>query len=334
VLEHFVYPEPLTTLLQECFRVLKIGGVFESGVPDFGKAFNLYSQGNEERFYAQKFWDSPNPNWCKGPIDELNWLVYMGGQHHFMFDNQNLVEILVEAGFDQVHLREYDPVFDSEERKHQSLYVKAIKTTSQSLNQAVHTGLQNNDAFAYDALWGNEGAVRLYAGPSRRLLWQQLARIAVDMEGVILDMGCGGGHLLALLSQQPGRRPEDLYGTDYSGEAIKLAHKQIPGAHLMKVTVYHLDFPANYFNIVFACETLEHLADPAAALKEGYRVLKPGGRFIITIPNGALDNWPGHAHFWDESQFRKFSRDYPIVHFEVLEQGLTLLFIFQKEAGN
>ena len=334
VLEHFSYPEPLTTLLEECFRVLKVGGAFNAAVPDFGKAFKLYAEGDEGSFYAKKYWDSPSPNWCTGPMDELNWLVYMGGQHRFMFDSQNVIDHLVEVGFSRVQLREFDPNLDLEERKHQSLYVQAIKETAQPLYATVHRGLQNNNAAAYDALWANEGVARLYAGPSRRLLWQQLARIAAHTEGLVLDMGCGGGHLLALLAQQPGRKPEALYGIDYSGEAIKRAQKHVPGAHLAQADIHHLDFPDNYFSVVIACEALEHVTDPAAVLKEGYRVLKPGGRFIITIPNGALDDWPGHACFWDEARFRVFSRDYPIIHFEMLEQGRTLLFIFEKRAGH
>ncbi|MCL4460027.1 MAG: class I SAM-dependent methyltransferase [Chloroflexi bacterium] len=334
VLEHFSYPEPLTTLLTECFRVLKVGGVFYTAVPDFGKAFKLYAQGDEDRFYAQKYWDSPNPNWCTGPMDELNWLVYMGGQHRFMFDSQNIIDHLTAAGFSRVQLRQFDPSLDSKERAHQSIYVQASKDTAWPLYETVHRGLQNNDAAAYDALWANEALIRLYANPARRCLWWHLARIVAHIEGPVLDVGCGGGHLLEMLAQQAGRKPETLYGLDYSKEAVKQAKKRIPGAHLAQGNIHHLDFPDNYFNLVIACETLEHVTDPAAVLQESYRVLKPGGRLIVSIPNGTLDNWPGHAHFWDEAQFREFVRGYPIIHFEQIEQGRTLLFVFEKQADD
>jgi len=45
VLEHFSYPEPLRSLLRECFRVLKVGSVFSAAVPDAGRAFRSYAAG-------------------------------------------------------------------------------------------------------------------------------------------------------------------------------------------------------------------------------------------------------------------------------------------------
>lgn len=126
VLEHFSQPE-LSMLLSECFRVMKTGGKFFVSVPDFGKAVSLYVQSDEGRLHGGKFWASPNPDWCRNNMDELDWLLYMGGVHKFMFDGQNLVSRLLEAGFIKAGLREFDPSLDSENRKHQSLYAVAVK---------------------------------------------------------------------------------------------------------------------------------------------------------------------------------------------------------------
>ena len=330
VLEGFEHPDTLIAFLRECFRVLKLGGVFHAVVKDFGKAFKLYAQCDEEGFYTWKHGSNNNSVWSMEPMDELNQAIYVGGKHHFMFDKENLINYLVRGGFSHAQLREYDPSLDLEERRYQSLYVKAVKETNQLLCDIVSDGLRANDAAAYDELWANAGIARLYANPSRRQVWLHLAKIAADFKGAVLDIGCGDGRLLALFAQQPGRRTQDLYGIDYSKEAIRQAQKHVPGANLSQTDIHRLKFHDNYFAIVIACESLEHVINPAAVLKEGYRTLKQGGRFIITIPNGEIGNWQGHSHFWDEQQFREFSKDYPLVHFEILEQGHTLLFIFEK----
>lgn len=330
-LERFNHPDRIIMFLRECFRVLKLGGVFHVVVTDFGRAFKLYARDDEEGFYAWRYGNNSDSVWSMEPIDELNQLIYTGGRNCFMFDSENLINYVVRGGFNHVQLREYDPNIDTEERKQQSIYVKAVKETNQLLCEIVPDGLQANNAVAYDALWANEGVARLYANPSRRILWRQLARIAADIEGPVLDIGCGDGCLLELFAQQRRRKIEDLYGVDYSGEAIKQAQKHILGAKLFHSDIHNLNFSDNYFGVVIASETLEHVTNPIAVLKEGYRVLRPGGRFIITIPNGDRGYWKGHAHSWNEVQFRKFSYDYPLIHFEMLEQGHTLLFIFEKK---
>jgi SAM-dependent methyltransferase len=46
-----------------------------------------------------------------------------------------------------------------------------------------------------------------------------------------------------------------------------------------------LDFPDNYFDYALASEVLDYVFDPDAVLAEVRRVLKPGGKLIITVPN-------------------------------------------------
>jgi SAM-dependent methyltransferase len=44
-------------------------------------------------------------------------------------------------------------------------------------------------------------------------------------------------------------------------------------------------FPAGSFNVVLASHLIEHLNDPAGFVAEVYRILAPGGRFLVTTPN-------------------------------------------------
>lgn len=132
VFEHFSYPDPLANLLKECHRVLKPRAKMLLSVPDAGKAFRLYNAAPADFEESLKsgaggsFWTTPKPNWCKSPIDYVNWLVYMDGQHRFMFDETNLIRVLEDAGF-TAKLREFDPAIDRLERRVYSLYAIATK---------------------------------------------------------------------------------------------------------------------------------------------------------------------------------------------------------------
>ncbi|MFH1997540.1 MAG: hypothetical protein ABII94_02505 [Patescibacteria group bacterium] len=115
--EHFfehLTIEEIKFCLKECFRILKIGGEISFGVPDFERACKTYLL-DENEFYKEKFWLSPNPNWCKSKIDELNFLIYANGYHRFMFDKENGIQRLKEAGFKNCRIRNYNPQKDSKQ---------------------------------------------------------------------------------------------------------------------------------------------------------------------------------------------------------------------------
>lgn len=115
--EHFfehLTLEDIKFCLKECFRVLKVGGEISFGVPDFERACKVYLL-DKDKFYKEKFWLSPSPNWCKSKLDELNFLIYADGYHKFMFDKENGIQRLKEAGFENCRIRDYDSKKDSEQ---------------------------------------------------------------------------------------------------------------------------------------------------------------------------------------------------------------------------
>ena len=54
-------------------------------------------------------------------------MAYMGGHHRHLFDEENLCQILVDRGYRDVRLREFDEALDLPQRRDQSIYVKALK---------------------------------------------------------------------------------------------------------------------------------------------------------------------------------------------------------------
>ena len=60
-------------------------------------------------------------------MDILNYIAYMDGNHKYMFDTDNLVQVLLSSGFSSVRIREFDPIMDLPERQFESIYAIGIK---------------------------------------------------------------------------------------------------------------------------------------------------------------------------------------------------------------
>ncbi len=125
VLEHFSYPEPLMGLLNECFRILKPGGSFSAALPDCWHYFSSYINGGQ--IIDQEIREKVLPVYVKTKIDEVSWFVYMLGHHKYLFDKENSVQLLLQAGFERVSTRDFDPAIDLEIRRKESLYLIAYK---------------------------------------------------------------------------------------------------------------------------------------------------------------------------------------------------------------
>ncbi|MBN1586483.1 MAG: class I SAM-dependent methyltransferase [Candidatus Omnitrophica bacterium] len=100
--------------------------------------------------------------------------------------------------------------------------------------------------------------------------------------GRALDLGCGSGVMASRLKEMG----HEVYGIDISSNAIqKLRERGIEGqtANLEEA----LPLSDAEFDLVWCTELLEHVANPTALLTEIRRVLKPGGRLLLTTPNSA-----------------------------------------------
>jgi SAM-dependent methyltransferase len=95
----------------------------------------------------------------------------------------------------------------------------------------------------------------------------------------VLDVGCRAGALTRAYLEG-----NSVVGVDVDREALEEA------AELGIETVWadaqrRLPFPDETFDVVVAGEVLEHLASPRAFVDEAFRVLRPGGTFVGSIPN-------------------------------------------------
>lgn len=107
-----------------------------------------------------------------------------------------------------------------------------------------------------------------------------------DTERTILDIGCGTGAMSKRLTRW-GR----VVSADFSPLALQFSRRR-GLENLVTADAMHLPFSEGHFDALVAMDMLEHLPDDKAALAEFYRVLKPGGVVLATVP--------AYPHLWSE----------------------------------
>lgn len=100
----------------------------------------------------------------------------------------------------------------------------------------------------------------------------------------ILDVACGTGDWLCVARGQG----LDVAGVDISAKAIDICRHRMPQGRFSAGPAERLDFPDHTFDHVTCLGSLEHFLDQPGALREMVRVLKPGGRIVLLVPNAGF----------------------------------------------
>jgi len=120
---------------------------------------------------------------------------------------------------------------------------------------------------------------------------------------VVVDLGCGSGHLLADLR----RRSPDVFlvGVDAVPEGLAKAQRRVPGAEMILTDVTTLPFGDATVDVGVSANLLEHVDDDGRVLSELARVLRPGGRAALVVPAG-----PGLVDYYDGAlgHVRRYAR--------------------------
>jgi len=143
----------------------------------------------------------------------------------------------------------------------------------------------------WNAVWSNSPRMRL---PSPFNLSvrnaQRLLRNHVKPGMRFLEIGCAPGKMLAWVAKTLGA---SVAGLDYSKNGMKFADElfktlSIQG-DLRCEDIFNNSFEPHSFDIVYSCGFIEHFADPRQIVRQHVKLLRPGGKALITIPN--LTGW-------------------------------------------
>jgi len=104
-----------------------------------------------------------------------------------------------------------------------------------------------------------------------------------EEEGLVLDVGCGGGLFLQMLRE---RRNRPVAGLDFSLDAANVAWRRA-GVPAICATLSRAPLAPSSCAAITMFHVLEHLYDPASYLDAAHQLLRPDGRLILQVPNAA-----------------------------------------------
>jgi|GEM_PF-2089909 len=117
-----------------------------------------------------------------------------------------------------------------------------------------------------------------------RIKWPILQQfIPLDGATKVLDYGCGKGKILSEIYKINPQ--SQLYGADISKIALESASQTVPAANLLLIDENQaVSLPSGGLDLVVSLDVIEHIYDTEMVFQEFNRLLKPGGKLLLSVP--------------------------------------------------
>lgn len=139
------------------------------------------------------------------------------------------------------------------------------------------------------------------------------------IQGDLLEIGCGEGRGIELLKPLC----ENYLGLDKSQEILDALTLKYPDLNFKQMVIPPLkDLASDRFDVVVSFQVIEHIKNDELYLKEIHRVLKPGGKALITTPNRkkSLTRNPWHIREYVDTELEQLVES---IFPEVIMKGIT-----------
>ena len=131
---------------------------------------------------------------------------------------------------------------------------------------------------------------------------------ADEVRGDLLEIGCGEGRGVELLHNEVN----SFTGIDKIDEVVEKLTAEYPKAVFKQANIPPLAFDDGQFDSVISFQVIEHIKDDKKYLEEIARVLKPGGKALITTPNikRSLSRNPWHIREYTAAELEGLCKPY------------------------
>jgi 2-polyprenyl-3-methyl-5-hydroxy-6-metoxy-1,4-benzoquinol methylase len=145
--------------------------------------------------------------------------------------------------------------------------------------------------------------------PVHQRLYFPYEEAAKIISGRVLELGCGWGRGVEKLIQSC----DHFTGLDKNEPLIKALQEKYPDHYFNTVDLPYLnEFADNSFDFVVTFQVIEHIQDDHKFLQEAWRVLKPGGKILLTTVNKdySLSRNPWHVREYRTEELKSLMKKY------------------------